>query len=162
MYCIITIQRTVDIPADRRIHLDIKAPDTIPKGRTQVLLSFPAVEAAESAAPAREPWIPLVSWLRKRREERFRRAVMRVAGCLANSPAFEGDPVEVIRKMRDEWAALYPLDRREAINAIAWNHGKKNDSSRVYAGCLKGKNIFKGDPVAIQRKMRDEWQDARS
>ena len=34
---------------------------------------------------------------------------------------------------------------------------KQGDSSRVYAGCLKGKNIFKGDPVAIQRKMRDEW-----
>ena len=34
---------------------------------------------------------------------------------------------------------------------------KQGDSSRVYAGCLKGKHIFKGDPVAIQRKMRDEW-----
>ena len=79
--------------------LNIKAPDTIPSGRTQVLLSFPAKEAA----PEREPWIPIVSWLRKRREERFRRAVMRVAGCLANSPAFEGDPVQVIREMRDEW-----------------------------------------------------------
>ena len=109
----ITLQKTVDIPADRRIRLDIKAPDAIPNGRTEVLLSFPAVETAESAAllgrdappakAAQEPWIPLISWLRKRREERFRRAVMRVAGCLANSSVFEGDPVQVIRKMRDEW-----------------------------------------------------------
>ena len=109
----ITIQETVDIAADRRIHLDIKAPDTVPSGRTRVLLSFPVADArvpvseatppAGDAASAREPWIPLISWLRKRREERFRRAVMRVAGCLANSPAFEGDAVEVIRKMRDEW-----------------------------------------------------------
>ena len=98
----ITIQENVDISADRWIHLDIKAPDAIPSGRTRVLLSFPAEEAAP-AAPDREPWIPIISWLRKRREERFRRAVVRVAGCLANSPAFEGDAVEVIRKMRDEW-----------------------------------------------------------
>ena len=98
----ITIQQTVTIPADRRIHLDIKAPDTIPSGVTRVLLSFPAGKAAP-AVPPQEPWIPIISWLRKRREERFRRAVMRVAGCLANSPAFEGDPVQVIRKMRDEW-----------------------------------------------------------
>ena len=106
----ITIKETVDISADRWIHLDIKAPDTIPSGKMRVLLSFPvgevappAAPAAESTAPVREPWIPLVSWLRKRREERFRRAVMRVAGCLANSPAFEGDPVAIQRKMRDEW-----------------------------------------------------------
>ena len=106
----ITIQETVDISADRWIHLNIKAPDTIPSGKMRVLLSFPvgeaaalAVPAADSAAPAREPWIPLVSWLRKRREERFRRAVMRVAGCLANSPAFEGDPVAIQWEMRDAW-----------------------------------------------------------
>ena len=34
---------------------------------------------------------------------------------------------------------------------------KQGDSSRIYAGCLNGKNIFRGDPAAIQRKMRDEW-----
>jgi hypothetical protein len=97
----ITIQKTVDIPADRRLTVDV--PKTVPTGKVSVVLSFPQVERTEAETPAREPWIPLVSWLRKRREERFRRAVMRVAGCLANSPAFEGDAVEVIRKMRDEW-----------------------------------------------------------
>ena len=35
---------------------------------------------------------------------------------------------------------------------------KQSDSSRIYVGCLQGKNIFKGDPVAIQRKMRDGYQ----
>ena len=100
----ITIQETVDISADRWIHLDIKAPDTIPSGKMRVLLSFPAGEAAvpaESAAPAREPWIPLVSWLRKRREERFRRAVMRVAGKFAH--VFDEDGVTLQRRWRDEW-----------------------------------------------------------
>jgi hypothetical protein len=50
-----------------------------------------------------------------------------------------------------------PLDRREALIAIAWKTGQTDDSSRKYAGCLKGKNVFKGDPVEIQRKMRNEW-----
>ena len=93
--CMITIQQTVDIAADRRIHLDIKAPDTVPDGRTQVLLSFPA------AAPARELWIPLISWLQKRREERFRQAVMRVAGKFAH--VFDEDGVTLQRRWRDEW-----------------------------------------------------------
>jgi hypothetical protein len=31
------------------------------------------------------------------------------------------------------------------------------DSMKKYAGCLKDSLIFEGDPVAIQRKMRDEW-----
>ena len=97
----ITIQETVDISADRRIHLDIKAPDTIPSGRTRVLLSFPVAEAPPSAASAREPWIPLISWLRKRREERFRRAVMRVAGKFAH--VFDEDGVTLQRRWRDEW-----------------------------------------------------------
>jgi hypothetical protein len=101
MYYMITIQRTVNIPADRRLTVDI--PLEVPTGTTSVVLSFPQEGTSEAESPAREPWIPLVSWLQKRREERFRRAVMRVAGCLANSPAFEGDAVEVIRKMRDEW-----------------------------------------------------------
>jgi hypothetical protein len=96
----ITIQRTVDIPADRQIHLDIKAPDTVPSGRTQVLLSFPAGEMGEAASPLREPWIPVISWLRKRREERFRRAVMKVAGKFAH--VFDEDGVTLQRRWRDD------------------------------------------------------------
>ncbi|MDR2588755.1 MAG: hypothetical protein LBC67_04945 [Spirochaetales bacterium] len=114
----ITIQKTVDIPADRRLTVDI--PLEVPTGKTSVVLSFPQVKTSEAGtAPRGEPWI-------------------------------------------HEAIALYPLDRREALNAIARNYGQKGDSSRVYAGCLKGKGIFKGDSVAIQRKMRDEWQDSRS
>ena len=53
-----------------------------------------------------------------------------------------------------------PLDLREArihIAFAAMRQDKSGDSSRKFAGCLKGKNIFKGDPVAIQRTMRNEW-----
>ena len=84
----ITIQRTVNIPPDKRLVLEL--PHTVPSGHVNVCL---VVERAEIVTPPAQ---------------------------------------------------------------------KKNDSSRIYAGCLKGKNIFKGDPVAIQRKMRDEWYDAHS
>ncbi|MDR2489807.1 MAG: hypothetical protein LBD20_00210 [Spirochaetaceae bacterium] len=47
----ITIQQTVDISANRQIHLDIKAPDTVPSSRTRVLLSLPAEGAAPSSKP---------------------------------------------------------------------------------------------------------------
>ena len=44
-----------------------------------------------------------------------------------------------------------------AARSTAVDKLKQGDSSRIYAGCLNGKNIFQGDPAAIQRKMRDEW-----
>jgi hypothetical protein len=56
-----------------------------------------------------------------------------------------------------------PLTLAEAKVVIAERIRRKEngetieDSSREFAGCLNGKNIFKGDPVEIQRKMRDEW-----
>jgi hypothetical protein len=50
-----------------------------------------------------------------------------------------------------------PLGLSEARAVLERKAGQSGGSSRKYAGCLKGKNIFKGDPVEIQRKMRDEW-----
>jgi hypothetical protein len=56
-----------------------------------------------------------------------------------------------------------PLTLTEAKAVIAERIRRKEggevleDSSRKYAGCLNGKNIYKGDVVEIQRKLRDEW-----
>jgi hypothetical protein len=56
-----------------------------------------------------------------------------------------------------------PLTLAEAKAVIAERIRRKEngetieDSSSKFAGCLNGKNIFKGDPVEIQRKLRDEW-----
>jgi hypothetical protein len=171
----ITIQKTVDIPADRRLIVDL--PEAVPSGRVNVCLVFDP--SAETAAPVADgararllshefPTIEEIKAEAARKGAEREAAIkatgvdplQKYCGCLKD--VFDEDGVVIQREMRDEAPALYPLDRREAINAIAWNHGKQNDSSRVYAGCLKGKHIFKGDPAAIQRKMRDEWQDARS
>ena len=103
----ITIQKTVDIPADRRLHLDLDVPESVPSGRTRLVLSFPAQAAGEAeksagtASADKEPWIPLVSWLRKRREERFRQAVMGIAGKFNH--VFDEDGVTLQRRWRDEW-----------------------------------------------------------
>jgi hypothetical protein len=121
-----TIQQTsmqciVDIPADRRLVLDL--PDTVPSGQTSVRLIFTPINAARQ--PARSETCPQDA---------------------PPPPAQNHDNP--------------PLDLREARMHIAFaamRQDKSGDSSRKFAGCLKGKNIFKGDPVAIQRKMRNEW-----
>jgi uncharacterized protein with von Willebrand factor type A (vWA) domain len=98
-----TIQQTVTIPADRRLHLDLSLPPDIPKGPAELKMIFRA------KAP-RELRIPIVSWFERRREAAQRKAIMDFAGCLKDSPVFEGDPVEIFRKERDEW------DERLEIN----------------------------------------------
>jgi len=36
-----TITQTVEIPADRRVHLDFEVPSEVPTGRTSIILQFP-------------------------------------------------------------------------------------------------------------------------
>jgi hypothetical protein len=71
------------------------------------------------------------------------------------------DPWEAVEAATQE--RRRPLLLAEAKAVIAERIRRKEggaiieNSSRKYAGCLQGKNIFKGDPVEIQRRMRDEW-----
>jgi len=37
-----TITQTVEIPADRRVHLDFEVPREVPEGRTSIILQFPS------------------------------------------------------------------------------------------------------------------------
>jgi hypothetical protein len=106
----ITIQQTVDIPADRRLYLEL--PKSVPSGKVTVALVFTPAEV-EAGSPGKHYHPPL------------------------------------------------GLDEAKAVIAEKIRHRENGevceDSSRKYAGCLKGKNIFKGDPVEIQRKLRNEW-----
>ena len=47
-----TITQTIDIPADRRITLEV--PPQIPAGRTQVIIQFPATVDTQQAKPSSE------------------------------------------------------------------------------------------------------------
>jgi hypothetical protein len=103
----ITIQQTVDIPADRRLSLEL--PESVPSGKSSITLIF---------APVQE--VPRKHY---------------------NPPL----------GLEEAKAVIAERIRRRENGEVCEN------SSRKYAGCLKGKNIFKGDPVEIQRKMRNDW-----
>ena len=110
-----TIEQIVEIPASHRLTIDV--PREVPAGRARLAFT-PEMDASVPSGTAGQPdrgfRIPLISWLLHRREERFRRAVMGVAGCLANNPAFKGDGVQIIRKMRDEWDRPWDADEKES------------------------------------------------
>jgi hypothetical protein len=115
----VTIQQTVDIPADRRLTFEV--PETVPNGKSTVKVIFTPIHGENKTAPL----------------------------------------VEVPQGGSKKNAHInYPQDLREAQIELAFKtmpgHADK-DPSRKFAGCLKGKNVFKDDPVEIQRKMRDEW-----
>jgi hypothetical protein len=97
-----TLQQTVTIPADRRLYLEL--PRDTPTGEAEVKLILRAKKAD------REWRIPFILWFERRREAAQRKVLMEFYGCLKDSPAFEGDPVAIFRKERDEW------DQRLEIN----------------------------------------------
>ncbi|MDR1250223.1 MAG: hypothetical protein LBK63_13095 [Treponema sp.] len=81
-----TIEQNIEIPEDRRITLEL--PAQIPAGaaRIKVFVS-PDIKAVEKTV----------------KMSRQMRRIMQFYGCLKDSPVFEGDPVEIQRRMRSEW-----------------------------------------------------------
>jgi hypothetical protein len=59
-----TMQKTIDIPANRKVHFDLEVPETVPCGKTKVILEFPqepeappaTAELREVDAQGLEPW----------------------------------------------------------------------------------------------------------
>jgi hypothetical protein len=83
-----TIQQTIEIPADRRVHFEFEVPEDIPAGTAELEYELIEKEAAAKTA---------------KRVAEGRRPFEGLRGALQNSGVFSGDPVEIIRKMRDEW-----------------------------------------------------------
>ena len=42
-----TLTKTVDIPADRRVRFDFEVPLEIPEGKTEIIIQFPVLEKAQ-------------------------------------------------------------------------------------------------------------------
>jgi hypothetical protein len=78
-----TIEQTVEIPANRRLTLDLSLPESLPWGEAKVKLSI-------------KPF-------GKRRKKTFIESLGPLCGCLKTSPVFEGNPVEIQKQMRTEW-----------------------------------------------------------
>lgn len=78
-----TINKSVDIPADRRLQLDLLLPPDLPIGRAEISVTItPASETGDGPRP--KPFEGL-------------------AGSLRDSGIFKGDSVDIQRKMRNEW-----------------------------------------------------------
>ena len=75
-----TIQQTVTIPSNRRLQLDLPLPNDIPVGQAEMLVVL---------SPARE--------------DKLNSSILHLAGCLADSTTFAGDPVALQKALRDEW-----------------------------------------------------------
>jgi hypothetical protein len=115
-----TVQQTINIPSDRWLHMEL--PKTVPSGKFDLRLIFTPMQTEAAKWEA-----PIAPNLAKKQHD--------------NQPLTVAEArTEIARKK---------LCRRQDPSY--------EDSSHKYAGCLNGRNVFKGDPVEIQRKMRDEW-----
>jgi hypothetical protein len=87
------IQQTIDIPANRHVRLDFDVPTEVPIGTVKVELSI-------------SPELKLPKMSRQMKK------LMKYYGCLKDSPAFAGDSVELVRKMRDEWDRPWDMNAK--------------------------------------------------
>jgi hypothetical protein len=110
----IAIEQTVDIPADRRLHLDITLPESVQSGRADIVLVFSTAESVERAAgeepgaytPEPFPGIEeLKAEARQKTAERFAcpsgDSLQKYCGILKD--VFTEDGLEYQRRLRDEW-----------------------------------------------------------
>lgn len=76
-----TIQKTIQVPENHRITIDLPLPDEIPAGDVAEIIVTIDVSRKKTAPDS----------------------ILELAGALANSEAFAEDSVKAIRKVRDEW-----------------------------------------------------------
>jgi hypothetical protein len=135
---VMTLEKTVEIDADRHISLDFTAPETLPCGETQVVVLFiPGTAAAGAGKSGGEPHPKLSKGQQGSAEGSGLGMVTaeRLKKLLANGS----------QSFSENYNA--PLDLREAQLTISRNSGKshKDMSFTKYAGCLKNSSLFKGD-----------------
>lgn len=75
-----TINKSIEIPADRRLRLDLALPENLPPGRAELRLTINPVQSEESDISFKS-----------------------LFGCLKGLDVFMGDSVELQRAMRNEW-----------------------------------------------------------
>ncbi|MDR1838913.1 MAG: hypothetical protein LBQ93_04920 [Treponema sp.] len=93
-----TIEQTVEIPASRRLTLEI--PEEVPMGTAQVFIQFPSKKDAQTAGQMSTELVPPEA-KGQISNEAFRRALSRAYGAWKDNPWT--DHLEDINAMRDEW-----------------------------------------------------------
>jgi len=86
-----TIEQTVEIPADRRLIIDV--PREVPDGQARIIIQFPVSDESYTAVPQEAKG--------QINNEAFRQALRRAYGAWKDNPWT--DCVEDISAMRDEW-----------------------------------------------------------
>jgi hypothetical protein len=76
-----TIEQTVEIQADHRLHLDLSLPENLPNGQATIKLSITPVS---------------------KKAKTFTGSLGELYGCLENSPNYGGDGMEIQQKIRDD------------------------------------------------------------
>ena len=94
-----TIEQTVEIPASRRLTLEI--PEEVPVGRARVLIQFPFKEDAQTTAQGDNEAIPPEA-KGQINNEAFRRALSRAYGAWKDNPWTNHlEDINAIRKATD-------------------------------------------------------------
>jgi hypothetical protein len=100
-----TIEQTVDIPADHRLYLEL--PDTVPSGKCELRLIFTPSQSMRKLDPSTEKMLKEAekTWAYTRaHSEEVRNDLHTLRGCTKGGPAWGGrDGVSYQRNMRDEW-----------------------------------------------------------
>jgi hypothetical protein len=105
-----TIEQTIDIPVNRELRLVL--PLSVSSGRAKITLNITPLDpknggGARGSKPAGDAELEKIMREASERAERERvtgyKPFEGLYGCLKGSGIFDGDPVEIQRKMRDEW-----------------------------------------------------------
>jgi hypothetical protein len=108
----LTIQQTIDIPASREVNIHLVVPETVPCGKTDVILGFPEVQKAVDQKTFSD--MPTIAELKREAAEKaerrrtdpvYRAEVTKILRELQEGgPIFGGrDGMDVQREMRSEW-----------------------------------------------------------
>ena len=110
-----TLIKDIVIPDDRHITLDIELPPEVPVGDASITLTIKPAEKREhrlaelfASGKDDEVWMaddfddPMMQ-VKEPQPKVATEEILKFAGILAGSKAFEGDSVALIRKIRDEW-----------------------------------------------------------
>jgi hypothetical protein len=107
-----TIQQTIDIPANREVTIRLVVPETVPCGKRDLILEFPETQRAVDQRAVSD--MPTIADLKREAAEKaerrrtdpvYRAEVAEILRDLQDGgPIFGGrDGMDVQREMRDEW-----------------------------------------------------------
>lgn len=80
-----TLKKTLTVPENHKIHLDLTLPDNFPTGQVEVLLVFSNKLTSSNTGGS------------------VNLGILKLAGTLKNSPHFGGDPMLIQKALRNDW-----------------------------------------------------------